>query len=484
MTTHGDRAGGGSIADDVQESLVAEKYAHKLIRTLRIRLEDRPGKLAEVATAIGNEGGLIGDIESLSINSQSVLRNVTVYVDDAVHLDRLLERLACLDGVTVERVVDDVLAIHEGGKLRVAARVAVDNLRDLQRIYTPGVASVCRTIADDEAAFRRYTWVANTVAIVTDGSAVLGLGDIGPRAGLPVMEGKAVILDRLAGVGCVPILLSGGMSTEEIVRTVEAVAAGFGAIMLEDIAAPRCFEIESMLSRRLPIPVFHDDQHGTAVIVLAALISACRKLDTSLEPLRVVIAGSGAAGSATARLLLAAGVVEVICCDRGGALYKGRTEHMNPAKDALADVTNPRGRRGSLAEVMAGANVFVGLSSAGLVSRAMVASMAQPRIVLALANPKPEIAPRDAIEAGAAVAVDGRTVNNALVFPGLIRGTLDAGARRITEAMKLAAARAIADRTPENLILPSILNRDVHTAVAEAVQKAWQETPQPSAEQP
>jgi len=482
--TRRDAATGGRLADDVQESLVAEKYAHKLIRKLRIRLDDRPGKLAEVATAIGTEGGLIGDIESLAINSQSILRNVTVYVDDAVHLDRLLQRLASLDGITVERVVDDVLAVHEGGKIRVAARVAINNLRDLQMIYTPGVASVCMTIARDEAAYRRYTWVSNTVAIVTDGSAVLGLGNIGPKAGLPVMEGKAVILDRLAGVGCVPILLSGGMSNEEIVRTVEAIATGFGVIMLEDIAAPKCFEIESALSHRLPIPVFHDDQHGTAVIVLATLISVCRRLDTALEPLRVVIAGSGAAGSATARLLLAAGVEDVICCDRRGALYKGRTEHMNSAKDALAAVTNPRGRKGSLAEVMGGSHVFVGLSSAGLVSREMVASMAEPRLVLALANPRPEISPRDAAEAGAAVAVDGRTVNNALVFPGLIRGALDAGARRITEGMKLAAARAIADRTPENLILPSILNRDIHKTVAEAVRKAWQEAPQPSAEQP
>jgi len=461
------------LVDDVQESLVAEKYAHKLIRKLRIRLEDRPGKFAEVATAIGAEGGLIGDIEILAINSQSVLRNVTVYVDDAAHLDRLLQRLTALPGITVERVVADVLAIHEGGKLRVVSQSEINSLRDLQMIYTPGVASVCMTIVRDEASFRRYTWASNTVAIVTDGSAVLGLGDIGPKAALPVMEGKAVILDRLAGVGCVPILLSRGMSNEEIVRTVESIAPGFGVIMLEDIAAPKCFEIEAKLSERLPIPVFHDDQHGTAVIVLAALISACRRFGAELEPLRVVIAGSGAAGSATARLLLAAGVKDVICCDRTGALYKGRSEHMNPAKDALAAVTNPHGLKGSLAEVMAGANVFVGLSSAGLVSRDMVTSMAEPRFVLALANPTPEISPREAMAAGAGVAVDGRTVNNALVFPGLIRGALDSGAKRITEGMKLAAAKAIADLTPEGLILPSILNRGVHKAVAEAVHKAW-----------
>ncbi|MBN1509306.1 MAG: NAD-dependent malic enzyme [Sedimentisphaerales bacterium] len=462
-----------SAADDVQESLVAEKYAHKLIRKLRIRLDDQPGKLAEVATAIGAEGGLIGDVESLAINSQSILRNVTVYVDDAAHLDRLLQRVTALDGIAVERVVDDVLAVHEGGKLRVSAKAAIDNLRDLQMIYTPGVASVCKTVAQDEAAYRRYTWVSNTVAIVTDGSAVLGLGDIGPKAALPVMEGKAVILDRLAGVGCVPILLSAGMSNDEIVRTVEAISTGFGVIMLEDIAAPKCFEIESLLSQRLSIPVFHDDQHGTAVIVLAALLNACRKFNAELGPLRIVIAGSGAAGSATARLLLAAGARDVICCDRSGALYKGRTEHMNPAKDALAAETNPHGIKGTLAEVMTGSHVFVGLSSAGLVSRAMVASMADPRFVLALANPTPEIPPKDATAAGAKVALDGRTVNNALVFPGLIRGALDSGAKRITEGMKLAAARAIADLTPEGLLLPSILNRGVHKAVAEAVHKAW-----------
>lgn len=455
----------------MQESLVAEKYAHKVIRTLRVRVVDQPGKLAEVTRAIGEEGGLLGDISRLDIDSNSILRGITVYLDGEDHLQKLLGRLEELEDVQIEGVSDNVLEIHRGGKLRVAAVAEVRSLEDLQMIYTPGVASVCRRIAANPDDLRQFTWVSNTVAIITDGSAVLGLGNIGPRAALPVMEGKAVILDRLAGVGCVPIILD-TQDTEEIIRTIERLSPGFGVIMLEDIAAPKCFEIESRLSSRLPMPVFHDDQHGTAIVILAALRSACRRVGAELGELRIVILGSGAAGGATARLLLKAGARHIICCDRAGSIYRGRTERMDDFKKELAEITNLEGVEGGLSDVMKGANVFIGLSSKGLVSAEMVRSMGGPRVVLALANPEPEISPHDALAAGAAVALDGRTVNNALAFPGIIRGALDSGAKAITDEMKMAAAKAIADHTPEGLYLPLILDKDVHKAVAAGVAEA------------
>jgi len=456
-----------------EESLVAEKYAHKLIRTLRVRLADRPGKLGEVAAAIGDCGALIGDVEKVAMDSHSIVRKLTIHVDDAEHLDMIVERLARLRGVTIEAVTDDVLKLHEGGKLRVRAVPEIVTLTDLQKVYTPGVASVSRRIFEEPADFRRYTWAGNTVAIVTDGSAVLGLGELGPKAALPVMEGKAAILDRLAGVGCVPIILA-TRDVGEICETVERIAGGFGAILLEDISAPRCFEIESRLRKSLPVPVFHDDQHGTAVVVLAALERACLWTGAQLEELRLVISGAGAAGAAVAGFLASTGIEDLVCCDRAGAIWEGRAEHMNSFKEELALVTNRRKIKGPLADVLVGATAFIGVSSPGLVTREMVASMAEPRIVLALANPEPEILPAGALSAGAAVAVDGRTVNNALAFPGIVRGALDAGAKAITEPMKLAAARAIAASAPEGLLLPSIVDREVHRAVTEAVAGAWE----------
>ena len=466
------QGGGAKGRPSAEESLVAEKYAHKLIRTLRIRLADRPGMLGLVATAIGEEGGLIGDVEKLAIDSHSISRNVHVHVDDQPHLDRIVERLGALDGITVEAVTDDVLRVHEGGKLRVRGRTEVRTLLDLQMIYTPGVAAVSRAIYDDPSLLRRYTWAGSTVAIVTDGSAILGLGNLGPAAALPVMEGKALILDAFAGVGCVPIILS-TQDAKEIIETVERIAGGFGAIMLEDISAPRCFEIETELARRLPVPVFHDDQHGTAIVALAALRNACRQTGTGLAKLSVAVSGAGAAGTAIAKLLVSAGARDVICCDRSGTIYEGRAEHMDPGKKSLAAITNRRRLKGSLADAMRGANAFVGVSSPGLVTEEMVRSMAEPRLVFALANPDPEIPPARALAAGARVAVDGRTCNNALAFPGIIRGALDAGARSITEAMKLAASRAIAGAAPEGMLLPTILDPDIHRAVAEAVKAAW-----------
>ena len=457
--------------DELEEKLVAEKYAHKLIRTLRVRLSDEPGMLAKVATAIGEQEGLIGDIVILAIDSHAVERSVTVYVDDSSHLHAIMERVRSVPGVTVEAVEDDVLKLHERGKLRVESSPKIETLRDLQKVYTPGVASVSQLILREPGRFRDYTWVDRTVAIVTDGSAVLGLGNIGAKAALPVLEGKALLLDQLAGVGCVPILLD-TQDTAEIIATVGHIAQGFGAVLLEDISAPRCFEIESSLAERLDVPVFHDDQHGTAVVTLAALINACAATGTELESLRLVISGVGAAGAAIAKLLVAAGVSEVICCDRAGAIHEGRSEHMNSVKHELSRLTNASRAKGPLAEVLAGAEAFVGVSAPGIVTKQMVASMSEPRIVFAMANPLPEIMPAEAMEAGASVAMDGRTVNNALAFPGIIRGALDAGATSITDSMKLAAAKAIAQSAPEGMLLPSVLDRQAHAAVADAVAQA------------
>jgi malate dehydrogenase (oxaloacetate-decarboxylating) len=470
-------------AKAIEESLVAEKYAHKLIRTLRIRLDDRPGTFADVSTAIGRRGGLLGDIRRVAIDSHSVVREVTLYVDSVGHLDEILGDVAKLSGITVERVTDDVLELHRGGKLRLAAIPEIRTLQDLQMIYTPGVAGVCNHIVAHPEDFRRYTWVGNTVAIVTDGSAVLGLGNIGPRAALPVMEGKAVILNRFVGVGCVPILLD-TQDADTIVETVQRIAPTFGIIMLEDIAAPKCFEIEARLASALPIPVFHDDQHGTAVVVLATITNALSQANLELGRLRVVILGSGAAGATTARLLLAAGACDVTLCDRAGAIYAGRPEGMDDAKARIAAITNPQRRQGKPADVLRGAHVLIGLSSKGIVSAEMVGSMAPPRIVLALANPDPEISLREAVAAGAGVALDGRTVNNALAFPGIIRGTLDSGARAVTETMKLAAAKAIAGQATEGLLLPSILDAAAHAAVAEAVAQAWRSGKASTRDQP
>lgn len=470
--TENEEASMESETSPKEEAIVAEKYAHKLIRTLRIRLADEPGKLGEVATVIGKGGALIGDVGKIAIDSHSILRDIRVYVDDTQHLELILKRLGELKGITIEAVTDDVLKLHEGGKLRVRSIPEISTLRDLQEIYTPGVASVSRKIHDEPDSFRRYTWAGNTVAIVTDGSAILGLGDLGPRAALPVMEGKAAILDRLASVNCVPILLS-TRDVDEITETVIRIADGFGAVLLEDISAPRCFEIETRLRRALDVPVFHDDQHGTAVVVLAALKNACRATDTALKDLSFVVSGAGAAGAAIARLLVSAGASEIICCDRAGAIHAGRTEHMNPVKVELAAFTNPHGKTGTLPEVLAGASAFIGVSSPRLLDRGMVASMAEPRIVLALANPEPEILPAEALAGGARIALDGRTANNALAFPGIIRGALDAEARSITDAMKVAAAEAIAACASKEMLLPLILDPGVHRAVAQAVADAW-----------
>ena len=374
---------------------------------------------------------------------------------------------------------EEALQLHEvhQGKLAVSLKVDIETKHDLSLAYTPGVAEPCLEIAQDREQVYRYTGKGNAVAIVTDGTAVLGLGDIGPEAALPVMEGKACLFKRFGGVDAYPICLN-TKDPEEIVRAVQLIAPGFGGINLEDISAPRCFEIEERLIETLDIPVFHDDQHGTAVVVLAALINGAKCLGLELPQVRTVISGAGAAGISICKLLMKAGVRDITLCDRRGAIWEGR-EGLNGAKTAMAKVTNRAMRKGSLAEVMEGADLFIGVSGPGIVTQEMVRSMSPQAMVFALSNPVPEIMPELALAAGAKVVATGRSdfpnqINNLLVFPGIFKGALAARASRITEEMMIAAAYAIAGRvSPEELsrecIIPSTFDMGVADVVAEAV---------------
>lgn len=377
------------------------------------------------------------------------------------------------------------LELHKahGGKIEIAGKVAVNDYDDLATAYTPGVAAPCRKIAENPDSAWEYTCKSNTVAVVTDGTAVLGLGDIGPLAALPVMEGKALLFKEFAGVDAVPICLD-TKDAVEIVSIVRAIAPAYGGINLEDISAPRCFEIERRLQEALDIPVFHDDQHGTAIVVSAALTNALRLTDRELSSARIVINGPGAAGTAITKMLLSLGAKDVVVCDRRGAIYSGR-EGLTGHKAELAAETNPRGVRGPLAEAMRGADVFIGVSSGNIVSSDMVRSMAEKPIVFAMANPTPEISYADAVEAGAYIVGTGRSdcpnqINNVLAFPGVFAGALDVRAREINAAMKAAAVKALADFAADKLsrehIIPGAFERRAADAVSKAVAQAARES--------
>ena len=379
---------------------------------------------------------------------------------------------------------EDALSFHKGakGKIAVHSKVPCCSIRDLSLAYTPGVAEPCREIQKNPDDVYEYTAKGNLVAVVTDGTAVLGLGDIGPLASIPVMEGKAILFKNFAGIDAFPIAIASKDPTV-IVDTVTAIEPVFGGINLEDISAPRCFEVEERLKKTLLIPVFHDDQHGTAVVALAALINALKVVGKSFSGVRVAVSGAGAAGIAVTKFLYSFGVKDAILCDSRGVIHQGRSD-LNPAKKEIARMTNPRNVTGNLADAMAGADVFLGLSVAGIVTPAMVTSMASDAIVFAMANPVPEIMPDQALQAGARVVATGRSdfpnqVNNVLGFPGIFRGALDVRASDINEAMKIAASRAIAglvESVSEECIIPSPLDRRVVPAVAEAVARAAIET--------
>jgi len=435
--------------------------------------------LGKVTSAIGAEGGDIGGIDIVDAGRE-MTRDISFKASDEAHGQRITERLRGIEGVTVVHVSDRTFLMHLGGKIEVNGRIAVKTRDDLSMAYTPGVARVCMAIHDDPEKAYTLTIKQNTVAVVSDGSAVLGLGDIGPNGAQPVMEGKALIFKSFAGVDAFPLCLN-TKNVDEIVMIVKAVAPVFGGINLEDISAPRCFEIEERLQRELDIPVFHDDQHGTAVVVLAALINALKIVGKKLSDARIVFTGAGASGIATAKLLMLEGARHIIGCDRAGTIYRGRTENMNSMKQWFAEHTNAEGLRGSAGDALKGADVFIGLSGPGVVSLKDVQTMGRDPIVFAMANPTPEIMPE---EAGPHVRVmaTGRSdypnqINNSCCFPGFFRGMLDVRARHVNDEMKLAAAHALAgivgdDEIGEEYITPSMFDPRVVPTVAAAVAEA------------
>jgi malate dehydrogenase (oxaloacetate-decarboxylating) len=442
---------------------------------IRVRLANQPGTLGRLAVAIGDVGGNISALEGFEVKVAHLDEDMIVNCSSEEHQRLVIDAINGLEGVEVIEWADRTFAMHEGGKIEVLPLMAVGDRDDLSMAYTPGVARVCKAIEAVPAKAHELTIKKNTVAIVSDGTAVLGLGDIGPLAAMPVMEGKALLFKEFAGVDGFPICLDTS-SAEEIVETVQRIAPAFGGINLEDISAPRCFEVEERLKELLDIPVFHDDQHGTAVVVLAALENALKIVDKKMADLSVVIAGVGAAGVACAKILLEAGVPHVIGADRQGAIWDGRTE-LNPAKQWFAENTNPDRVQGTLPQVLPGADVFIGVSGPNLISRDDLQTMAPDPVVFALANPDPEIRPEQAAGIAAVIAT-GRSdypnqINNVLCFPGIFRGALDAGATQITEGMKLAAADAIAsavgpDELAPDFIIPSVFDKRVATLVAEA----------------
>ncbi len=448
--------------------------------TIRVRLSDAPGSFARLAKAIGDAGGSFGAIDLVRVEKGTKVRDVTVDASDADHLARIVESVRETEGVEVERVSDRTFLMHLGGKIEMRSKIPVKTRDDLSMAYTPGVARICEAIAEDRGLAWNLTIKQNTVAVVSDGTAVLGLGDIGPEAAMPVMEGKALLFKEFGGVDAWPLCLD-TKDPDEIVAIVKAIAPGFGGINLEDISAPRCFEIEQRLRAELDIPVFHDDQHGTAIVVLAALLNALRVVGKRIEEIKVVTTGVGAAGVAVTDILLNAGVRTVIGCDHSGAIYEGR-EGLTAVKEAYAKRTNPDRLEGQADDVLAGADVYLGLSVPGAVSRAGIERMADDAIVFAMANPTPEIAPEDLPPGKVAVVATGRSdypnqINNVLAFPGVFRGALDVRASTITERMKVAAGHAIAsvitaDELGPEYVVPSVFNREVALAVAAAVADA------------
>ena len=450
--------------------------AYRLV--FRLEIANSPGMFARVATTIGARGCSLGAIDLVEATPKVHVRDVTVDAPDEKTGQALHEDLQRIEGVSVRSVSDRAFLMHLGGKIETRGRVQVRTRDDLSLVYTPGVARICRAIAADKEKAWKLTIRQNSVAVVTDGTAVLGLGDIGPEAAMPVMEGKALIFSEFAGITAYPICLD-TKDPDEIVRTVAHIAPAFGGINLEDIAAPSCFVVERELRRRLDIPVFHDDQHGTAVVVLAGLRNAAAVVGRELSGLRVVIAGAGAAGIATARLLHLAGVREILLCDRHGIVNGSRSDE-NAEKVAIARELGTT-RTGSLEDAVAGAHIFIGLSGPRILSLDALRTMARPRIVFALANPDPEI---DPIAAAPEVDVlaTGRSdypnqVNNSLVFPGIFRGLLDAHARGVSADIELAAADALAATVPAHVrsaeyILPSMFDKDVVPSIAKAVAAA------------
>ncbi|SDR70567.1 malate dehydrogenase (oxaloacetate-decarboxylating) [Friedmanniella luteola] len=447
--------------------------------TVRVEAPTDPAATARLSGVVAEAGGAVTALDVAESHPTSIVVDVSCNASDVAHADTITKAIEALDGFTVRKVSDRTFLMHLGGKIEVTPKIELKHRDDLSRAYTPGVARVCLAIAENPDDVRRLTIKRNTVAVVTDGSAVLGLGNIGPAAALPVMEGKVALFKRFAGVDAWPVCLD-TQDADEIVQVVKAIAPVYGGINLEDISAPRCFDIERRLRAELDIPVFHDDQHGTAIVVLAALINALRVVGKKIEDVRIVVSGTGAAGSAIIQLLHQQGATNIIGCDKDGVVHEAGP-HDGATRHWLVAHTNLERRTGTLLDVLPGADVFIGVSAPDLLAGSDVARMADQAIVFALANPVPEIDPFDA-QQHAAVVATGRSdfpnqINNVLAFPGLFRGLLDGGLRDITDVMLSAAANAIADRVaPEELnasyIIPSVFDSSVAPAVAQAVRHA------------
>jgi malate dehydrogenase (oxaloacetate-decarboxylating) len=449
-------------------------------QTVRLEIKNTPGMLGKITSAIGKAGGDIGAIDLVEVGKGTMTRDISFKARDDRHGTQVVDRIRAVAGVRVINVSDRTFLMHLGGKIEVKGKIPVKNRDDLSMAYTPGVARVCMAIHHDPEKAYALTIKSNTVAVVTDGSAVLGLGDIGPSGAQPVMEGKALIFKDFAGVDAFPICLA-TKDVDEIVMIVKAIAPVFGGINLEDISAPRCFEIEERLQRDLDIPVFHDDQHGTAVVVLAAILNALKVVKKKLPDARIVFTGAGASGIATAKLLMKAGARHIIGCDRAGAIYQGRVENMNSMKTWFAEHTNAKRVRGSAGDALQGADIFIGLSGPGVVSLKDIKTMNRDAIVFAMANPIPEILPEEAA-AHVRVMATGRSdypnqINNSCCFPGFFRGMLDVRARSVNDEMKLAAAHALASivaksELSEEYITPSMFDSRLVPAVSSAVAEA------------
>jgi malate dehydrogenase (oxaloacetate-decarboxylating) len=452
--------------------------------TVRLEIRNKPGMLGRVTSVIGKAGGDIGAVDLAEMTAERVLRDITIKARDSRHAHLLIDRLKTVAGVRIANVSDRTFLMHLGGKIEIKSKVPIRTRDDLSMAYTPGVARVCLAIRDDPQRAFTLTMKQNAVAVVTDGTAVLGLGDIGPEAAMPVMEGKAMLFKELAGVDAFPLCLN-TKEPDKIVETVKIIAPAFGGINLEDISAPRCFEVEERLRKELDIPVFHDDQHGTAVVVAGALLNALKIVGKEIRRLKVVVSGVGAAGTATVKMLLALGARDIVGVDEHGTLYRGRPVGMDFMKTWVAGATNPRNIKGHMSDAIKGADVFIGLSVPRVLTVRDVRSMARDRIVFAMANPVPEIQPEE-VERHVRVMATGRSdypnqINNVLCFPGFFRGLLDSRARLVNDEMKIAAAHAIAacvgrlELGPE-YIIPSVFNKKVAPAVAREVARAAQRT--------
>ena len=461
----------------------SEPYSNYRL-TVRLELANRPGMFAKVAAVLAEEGANLGAVDIVSATAERMVPDVTIDVQGEAHGEKVLARIRALQDVKVLSASDRIFLLHLGGKIQVQSKFPITTRNVLSMVYTPGVGRVSQAIAKDKTNAYAFTGKGNTVAVVTDGSAVLGLGNLGPEAALPVMEGKAMLFKELAGIDAWPICLN-TQDPDDIVRTVQAIAPGFGAINLEDIGSPRCFDIERRLKTSLDIPVMHDDQHGTAVVILAALTNALTVTGKRMEEIRVVVNGLGAAGTACCRMLLAAGLSHLVGCEPQGVVLRGDGQQLWACRTDLTSCMTPDRPQGTLRDALKGADVFIGLSIGNILTAEDLDVMATDRIVFAMANPDPEV-PRELAASHCRIFATGRSdypnqINNALAFPGIFRGALDVQASDINEAMKLAAAKALAETIPpaalsEDYIIPSVFDKQVVPRVAKAVAAAARET--------